>query len=543
MNRKKIGIILVILSLLLLLPITTHAAEAATDPANLGILDNLMNQFGEKSATAMMNLMPHALWLALTLGILELTAVWALYDGTARVTDMLAKFMKIFFFIMIIQFWPQITGKYILPSFVHAGVVASGTTDSFAKNTTPSALIDQGFLITNKMWNHALYNIEYNDYDYYDKNTGEVNYEGINSRLRKENIKDKTNGDQKANYEIWKKGKRNWSDALSNFFFYFIEIILGLVIILCFAWIALQVLMAYIEFYITAGLGILLLPFGVNKHTAFLSNKVFGAVINFGVKLMVIIFLSGIIHETIIHFGTLKDPSMKTLMSATLGILMLAVIVSMIPQLVSGMLSGSPSIGAGDVKNSVSSGISKVGAAVGAVGAVVGAGALTAAQTKWATNQLTAEMNPQLALSGKKSNEKKTDNMYGSEGQSNIGTNVDTSTGKAYQGSGETANTFSNFEDSSQGSTDMRAIDTETSYRVNDENSDENETIPINTPSTWQIMKRVGKMKMQSSIANSKAGRYVLSGYKDREDWRNLKRAFASDSLGTPDRTIAEDSN
>jgi type IV secretion system protein TrbL len=52
--------------------------------------------------------------------------------------------------------------------------------------------------------------------------------------------------------------------------------------------IAIQVFVTYLEFGIVSTLGLILIPFGVLKHTSFLCEKVFGAIISFGVKLMVL---------------------------------------------------------------------------------------------------------------------------------------------------------------------------------------------------------------------------------------------------------------
>ena len=58
----------------------------------------------------------------------------------------------------------------------------------------------------------------------------------------------------------------------------------GLIIMLCFFIIGIQIFITYLEFYIVATLALILLPFGVNKHTAFLGEKAIGAVLSFGIK-------------------------------------------------------------------------------------------------------------------------------------------------------------------------------------------------------------------------------------------------------------------
>ena len=46
-----------------------------------------------------------------------------------------------------------------------------------------------------------------------------------------------------------------------------------------------------LEFYIGAVLALILVPFGVNRHTAFMAERAFGLVIAFGTKLMVLGFI------------------------------------------------------------------------------------------------------------------------------------------------------------------------------------------------------------------------------------------------------------
>ena len=341
----------------------------------IGFLDGLLTVFKNASDTAMINLFPHAIWLAATLGILELTAVWALYDGTARVTDMLSKFIKIAFFVGIIQFWPAITNEYVLPSFVKAGTVASGLDKSFADGK-PSAIIDHGFTITKRLWNHITYDISPNDDEVY-------NTDGT---LNDDKLKQKREAYEKA-----EKGIFNISFDFSKIIQKFMEMICSILIIGSFAWITFQVLMAYIEFYIMVGLGIFFLPFGVNKHTAFLSNKVIGAVINFGIKLMVLIFLCGIIHNVVLGISTISSYEPRVLFSAAMMIILLAVLVTMIPQLIAGMLSGSPSVDAGGTMRAAGGAAHtaampiKMGAT--AVAGAAGAIAVTAAQTAWNIQQ------------------------------------------------------------------------------------------------------------------------------------------------------------
>mgnify|MGYP000251522215 FL=1 len=119
-----------------------------------------------------------------------------------------------------------------------------------------------------------------------------------------------------------------------------------LAIFIAFAFIALNVLLCFIEFYLTTALSIILLPFGVNSHTSFISQKALGAVVNFGVKLMIMIFLLGLMSTMISKMDAITNEDYGKLFEAVLQACMYAFLIWKLPSLISGMLSGTPSMGA-----------------------------------------------------------------------------------------------------------------------------------------------------------------------------------------------------
>lgn len=58
--------------------------------------------------------------------------------------------------------------------------------------------------------------------------------------------------------------------------------------LLAFFFIAIQAFVTYLEFLLITSVGLILIPFGVFRPTAFLAEKTFGAIVGFGVKLMVL---------------------------------------------------------------------------------------------------------------------------------------------------------------------------------------------------------------------------------------------------------------
>ena len=142
---------------------------------------------------------------------------------------------------------------------------------------------------------------------------------------------------------------------------------------------ALEMFMVRIEFWTMALITIPLLPFGVIDKLKFLSDKAIGAMFNLAIKIFVIAFLStmsvniltGLV-ENAKAASTSADfmGNISYFLQVLLYALILFFLTKKIPALVSGLLSGHPSLGGMDMKQLATS------AAKGAAGAVAkGAGA------------------------------------------------------------------------------------------------------------------------------------------------------------------------
>ena len=142
---------------------------------------------------------------------------------------------------------------------------------------------------------------------------------------------------------------------------------------------ALEMFMVRIEFWTMALITIPLLSFGVIDKLKFLSDKAIGAMFNLAIKIFVIAFLStmsvniltGLV-ENAKAASTSADfmGNISYFLQVLLYALILFFLTKKIPALVSGLLSGNPSLGGMDMKQLATS------AAKGAAGAVAkGAGA------------------------------------------------------------------------------------------------------------------------------------------------------------------------
>lgn len=139
-----------------------------------------------------------------------------------------------------------------------------------------------------------------------------------------------------------------------------------LVVILSFFILAIQLFITLIEFKLTTLAGFVLVPFALWNKTAFLAEKVLGNVVASGVKVLVLAVIVGIGTGLFAEFQvTPAEPSIDhalVIMLASLSLLALGIFG---PGVATGLVSGSPQLGAGAM----------AGATLGAAGTAVAVGA------------------------------------------------------------------------------------------------------------------------------------------------------------------------
>ena len=122
---------------------------------------------------------------------------------------------------------------------------------------------------------------------------------------------------------------------------------------------ALEMFMVRIEFWTMALITIPLLPFGVIGHLKFLSEKAIGAMFNLAIKVFVIAFISTLsvniltgLVDNARETATSSDfiGNISYFLQVLLYSLILFYMTKKIPELVSGLLSGSPSFNGGSIK-------------------------------------------------------------------------------------------------------------------------------------------------------------------------------------------------
>ncbi|MDT8320205.1 MAG: P-type conjugative transfer protein TrbL [Xanthomonadales bacterium] len=140
-----------------------------------------------------------------------------------------------------------------------------------------------------------------------------------------------------------------------------------LVVIVTFFVLAIQLFITLIEFKLTTLAGFVLVPFALWNKTAFLAEKVLGNVVSSGIKVLVLAVIVGIGTGLFAEFQVAPDePSIDhalVIMLASLALLALGIFG---PGIATGLVSGSPQLGAGAM----------AGAALGAAGTAVAVGAV-----------------------------------------------------------------------------------------------------------------------------------------------------------------------
>lgn len=305
------------------------------DGVQFAFLNQLLDTFRNASVIGMVNLKPAALGLVAVLGILDITAMWGLYFGEMRVREIMGKVIKISFFVILILNWGPITTA-VEDTFVKVGQIASAHQTA----TKPSSIMVEGTKKMYRLWNNAIYDIPMSDTA---KSSDNIPYYDSNGNLNKDATK-MVEADKKANAPT--NPFSGLGESIAAIPGRIIKIILALAIFIAFAFIALNVLLCFVEFYLTTALSIILLPFGVNSHTSFISQKALGAVVNFGVKLMIMIFLLGLMSTMISKMDAITNDDYGKLFEAVLQACMYAFLIWKLPSLISGMLSGTPSMGA-----------------------------------------------------------------------------------------------------------------------------------------------------------------------------------------------------
>lgn len=495
------------------------------DLTNTGFLDSLLLLFETKSVDGIGYLLPHALWLLVILGVLQLTTTWTLYEGDTRVRELLNLVFKVGVAAFLVYNFGKIA-MLVFQSFQHAGFVAAGPTAEGL--STPSSIVDRGINVCSRIFYYITNNVPLGtEADHVFDAAGHYN--------------------PPANYE---PPTRDWMQMIASIPQMFLVLLCGLVMMISFFWIAFQIMLTQIEFYLFLIIGMFLIPFMVLRHTAFLSQKVWSGLVQYSVKIMALAFIVGLIGNVLNDIMIVKDSDIKTLLTGVLGVGTMALLTAMVPQVIAGMVSGGSGGGlqASQFKQM----------AAGAVGAAVGGAGATFAISRMANYQ--AKMKGLAKGAGAKGG--------GKEGGSEGGKEAAVAGTEATQtGSPESAATRQRMQADARGvssgavaSAPAAGGDTQTdpvgdsveaapSDAHSDARSDQADKaaepagnrkskIGSAVAYTGRFASAFAVIAAQRAIANSKFGRSAIQTVKDTQDFENFRYAWRGE---VPKRPIVPD--
>lgn len=355
---RILGILLLVLAFFFFFSMTSLAADTAqsvSDQAkDVGFFSGILNYFKGHLIKGGKNLMPVAISLSLLLMTIQIATTWTLYEGQLRMFELIKEVIRFSFILFLIYNFESLADTFI-KGWMYFGGIASGiftyAADAEAIGEAPyynpSTLIDMGWVCIS---------------------------------------------------EVFAKGT-----SLAYPINSLLILVCGIVAYIGVVFIALQVTITLLEYYMVTCLGVILLPFGLLRYTHFLYNKLIQGIFTFGIKLMVVYFIAGLGGKVLVDLGTavfennasntaarvmeagnrdiegLITPEMAGMITGTgisansvnfghvlnftLLFVIMGYLVWKIPSLVAAMISGSPQMEAGAV----------AGAAMGlATGAVLG---------------------------------------------------------------------------------------------------------------------------------------------------------------------------
>jgi len=297
-----------------------------TSLSSVTFLTDLTNYFRDQCLAGMQNLTPEANFLIYVFGVFEICMMWGAFFGDVDPKDYIIKILKIGAFVFIVANWKEISIDVFFESFKTAGLTASNTTTA----ADPSSVLNKGIFLTKDVLDAII----------------------------------ETSG---------------WQTVLGTLSTWIVKLLFCIVVMCGFGWMAMQLVLLNIEYYIFAALSIILIPFGMIKYTTFLFQGVIRAVFAFGIKIMVITFIFGIGIKIFNGWTTSisAESKIEELVQASFGAMIYAFLVWKIPNIASSIISGMPSLDAGDAVR----GAQAIGGVTGAATSTVlrGAGATSAA--------------------------------------------------------------------------------------------------------------------------------------------------------------------
>jgi len=280
-------------------------------PTDMGGLDRFLHAFTDAIGAAYGLIGGDVQWLFNIMIIIVLTLSglwWAFGDGDRAIVDLIRKVLLIGFFAFVIVNWHSLT-KTIAQSMVYLGLRAGNSVLTVSDFFTPSTIAYQGFDFTANLISHL------------DAITGPISF-------------------------------------FENLWEIVVLTLAALGIIFAFCFIAIQILVAVIEFHIVCLAAFITVPLAIWTKTAFIAERPIAYPIASGLKLLTLAVVISIGQGVMATLTPSPEPSAAeayAMLSASLAFLMLA---WKIPQLAAALISGGPSLSATGMVGAVGSTVS-----------------------------------------------------------------------------------------------------------------------------------------------------------------------------------------
>lgn len=299
-------------------------------PLDPGIITTLQNAFAFVLTGGFGRLMPDALSLLGKLAILDLilVATWAWWTDDNVAVALLLKMVWIGAFVFLVTFWPTLT-RTLMTSFIQAGLVGSGGVLTVEDFSNPARIARFGLEVTAVLFSQV-------------------------SRLT---------------------GFR----AVLSLPLMIVDGFVSLAIVVAFFLMAIQVFITFLEFYLVSMLTLILVPFGVFRHTAFIAERAIGSVVSFGIKLMVLAAIMNSMQPILQSVRiTSANPDLNETLSLLLASWAVALFAWHAPSVAAGLIAGAPSLTASTVAHTALAGTAGLGlAGIAGIGATHALGAAT----------------------------------------------------------------------------------------------------------------------------------------------------------------------
>jgi type IV secretion system protein TrbL len=258
-------------------------------------LTNVLMYFEERLSSGRGALLGNVTSLAGTLVTFEVVfaGIYLALGTSADFKAIARKILTIGFFFYVIRYYADIL-RWVVDGFLFAGEkVGSGSAVSFATLRDPGQVFQHGLQVSKPLVDKIFTNID-------------TSWMGIPS-----------------------------IDALWL-------MVCVLCALLCFAVMSIQVFVTYLEYLLVASAGFLLIPFGMFKPTAFLAERVFGALIAFGIKLMTLAVIIGISDSFLQTVALSPTVTWQEAVELSVIAMALCFLTLHAPSVAQSLLSGSP---------------------------------------------------------------------------------------------------------------------------------------------------------------------------------------------------------